>query len=96
MQEPADLFIKEKPSKALVTIRRNQTGEIYGSMVSTKIDTTYAHTVKILAQLEDHGLIRTEKKGRKKLLELTEKGDEYAEKLQPFIGDQAWNTALTH
>lgn len=78
-------FLKEKPVRALVTIRRNGTDEIYGSLISKKIDTTYAHTIKILAQMEDEGLIRTEKKGRKKILHLTDKGEKYADKLLELL-----------
>jgi len=35
------------------------------------------HTVKIISKLEDKGLIKSKKKGRKKFLELTDKGEEY-------------------
>jgi DNA-binding MarR family transcriptional regulator len=71
-------FLNEKPVMALVTIRR-QREEVYGSIISKKIDTTYAHTVKILSRLEENGLIETEKKGRKKILTLTDKGETYAD-----------------
>jgi DNA-binding MarR family transcriptional regulator len=74
-----DLFLNEKPVMALVTIRRSR-DEIYGSVISKKIDTTYAHTVKILSELEDQGIVETEKKGRKKILHLTEKGEKEADK----------------
>lgn len=73
-----EIFLNEKPVKALVVIRRSR-DEIYGSVVSRKIDTTYAHTVKIISQLEDEGLIQSEKKGRKKILTLTDKGERYAD-----------------
>lgn len=74
------LFLKEKPVRAIITIRRHR-GEVYCSLVSKKIDTTYAHTVKILSKLEEGEMLESEKKGRKKILSLTEKGQEYAEKL---------------
>jgi len=73
-------FLKEKPVMALVTLRQNRQ-EMYGSIVSKKIDTTYAHTIKILAEMEDENLIRSEKKGRKNVLELTEEGKKCADKL---------------
>ncbi len=73
-----DFFLNEKPVMALVTIRKHR-DEVYGSLISQKIDTTYAHTVKILSRMEDHDLIETEKKGRKKILTLTGKGEEYAD-----------------
>lgn len=74
-----DLFLNKKPVMALVTIRRSR-DEIYGGIVSKKIDTTYAHTVKILSELEDNGILETEKKGRKKIPHLTEKGEKEADK----------------
>lgn len=71
-------FLKEKPVLALVTIRQNRE-EVYCSLISKKIDTTYAHTVKIISTLEDGEMVKTEKKGRKKILSLTDKGQMYAD-----------------
>lgn len=73
-----ELFLKEKPVRALVIIRQHR-DEIYGSIVSQEIDTTYAHTVKIISKLEDRGLVKSERKGRKKILELTDEGERYAD-----------------
>lgn len=73
-----DIFLNEKPVMTLVVIRRNR-DDVYCSVVSKRIDTTYAHTVKIISKLEDKGLINSEKKGRKKFLKLTDKGEEYAD-----------------
>lgn len=78
------LFLKEKPVRAIITIRRHR-GEVYCSLVSKKIDTTYAHTVKILSKLEEGGMVTSEKKGRKKILTLTEKGQNHAEKLSEIM-----------
>lgn len=79
MEDKQSFFLKEKPVMALVTLRRNRQ-EMYGSIVSKKIDTTYAHTIKILAQMEEENLIRREKQGRKNVLELTEQGKDCADK----------------
>ncbi len=73
-----DFFLKEKPVMALITIRRER-DEIYCSMISKSIDTTYAHTVKIISRMEDEGLVQSEKSGRKKILTLTDKGEEFAD-----------------
>jgi predicted transcriptional regulator len=73
-----DLFLNEKPVMALVTIRRSR-DDIYGSIVSREIDTTYAHAVKIISKLEDRGLVESSKEGRKKILKLTEEGETYAD-----------------
>jgi len=72
-------FLNEKPVMALVTIRRSRE-DIYCSVISREIDTTYAHTVKIISRLEEEGLLKSEKNGRKKILELTEEGEECAER----------------
>lgn len=84
MKGKKSFFLKEKPVKALITIRRNR-DEIYGSIISKKIDTTYAHTIKILGEMEDEGLITSEKDGRKKVLKLTEEGKECADKFLELL-----------
>lgn len=81
-----DFFLKDKPVMALVTIRRNRE-DIYCSMISKKIDTTYAHTVKTVARLEDEGLVESEKQGRKNILELTDKGERYADKFIDLLDE---------
>lgn len=68
----------------LVAIRRSQ-GDSYATQLATKIDTTYAHSVKILQKFQDHEMVRTERKGRKKTYELTENGIAYADKLGEFL-----------
>lgn len=84
MDKRQDIFLKEKPVMALVTIRMNRE-DIYGSIISKKIDTTYAHTIKILAEMEDHNLIETRKEGRRKILTLTEKGKECADQFMELM-----------
>lgn len=73
-----DFFLKEKPVMALVTIRRARE-EIYCSKISKEIDTTYAHTVKIVSRMEDEGLIESQKNGRKKILKLTSDGVKFSD-----------------
>jgi len=78
VSELQDFFLKQKPVMALVTIRRER-GEIYCSMISKKIDTTYAHTVKTISRMEEEGFVESKKDGRKKLLELTPKGEKFSD-----------------
>lgn len=86
-----EFFLKEKPVMALVAIRRER-DEIYCSMISKRVDTTYAHTVKIISRLEEENLVVSKKSGRKKLLELTPRGEEFADHfldiLQAFEEDK--------
>lgn len=73
-----NIFLNEKPVMTLVTIRKSNK-EIYASIISREIDTTYAHTVKIMARLEEQDLVKSEKQGRKKILTLTDKGKRYGD-----------------
>ncbi len=73
-----EYFLNRKPAEALV-LMHNTDQEVFNSKISREIDTTYSHTVEIVQTLESEGLIKTEKKGRKKISLLTEKGEEYAE-----------------
>lgn len=59
--------------------------ETYPSKISQKIDSTYSHTINIISELEDHGIVETHKEGRKRLVKLTEKGERYADILQELI-----------
>ncbi|MFB6174610.1 MAG: hypothetical protein ABEJ87_01380 [Candidatus Nanohalobium sp.] len=58
---------------------------MYCSKISKEVDTTYAHTVRIISRLEEEGLIQTRKKVRKKFIKLIEQGEKYAEKFQHLL-----------
>ena len=64
MNESRKFFLKEKPVKALMVISEAE-NETYCSEISAKIDSTYAHTVKLIGRMEDLDLLRTRKSGRK-------------------------------
>ncbi len=70
------MFIHEKPVKILVKLQSPQ--EYYASALSTEIDATYSHTVKILQRLEEYELVEFEERGRKKIVTLTERGAKLA------------------
>ncbi|HSU72906.1 MAG TPA: winged helix DNA-binding protein [Candidatus Binatia bacterium] len=74
------VFFREKPAMMLVQLR-NAKSEVYASSLAKQIDCTYSHVVKILQQMEKEGLINFDKQGRLKLLTLTKKGSEVAEKI---------------
>jgi len=76
-EELESFFINEKPVKLLVNINNGFTDN-YASELSSEVDATYSHTVRILHQLEDFNLIHSEKDGRKKVVELTSEGEEIA------------------
>lgn len=76
-EELESFFINEKPVKILVNINSGFTDN-YASALSSQVDATYSHTVRILHQLEDFNLIESKKDGRKKVVELTPTGEEIA------------------
>lgn len=82
--ERLDLFLREKPSKILVSLN-NPSTDNYASALSTEVGCTYSHTVRLLQDFEQEGLVRTEKKGRKKIIELTDNGREVASLLGELI-----------
>lgn len=56
-------------------------GESYASNLSSECDTTYSHAVKVMNRLESYGLVDSKKKGRKKIYQLTEEGQDLADDL---------------
>jgi DNA-binding MarR family transcriptional regulator len=59
-------------------------GKTYASVISKEIDSTFAHTTRILAKMEQCGLIRFTFEGRIKFVELTEYGEEVETALKEF------------
>ncbi len=78
MKDNFDIFFRRKPALMLVALRKLSKAR-YGSVLAKEVDCTYSHAVKILQTLEELGLVKFEKKGRIKLIELTKKGEEISE-----------------
>ncbi|AKB28244.1 hypothetical protein MSSIT_1525 [Methanosarcina siciliae T4/M] len=76
------LFLQEKPTLALLFI--GSMGKTYASVISKEIDSTFAHTTRILSKMEQSGLIRFTFEGRIKFVELTEYGKEVETALKEF------------
>jgi len=76
-----EIFLNIKPCRALIAVNNPMT-ESYASQISKKIDSTYAHTVKILKKLDNEGLIDRQDKGRKMIAETTEQGKRVARAAQ--------------
>ncbi len=76
------LFLQEKPTLALIFIGSRE--KTYASVISKEIDSTFAHTTRILAKMEQCGLIRFTFEGRIKFVELTEYGGEVETALKEF------------
>lgn len=76
MQEIMDIFLLEKPSLLITSIRT--TGS-YANDIRRQIDTPFSHVANILKVFREKGLITEERKGRLKEIKLTEKGKEVVE-----------------
>lgn len=80
----SEIFLRQKPSKILVSLN-NPSTENYASALSTNIGCTYSHTVRLLQDFEQLGLIETKKEGRKKIIELTDKGRDVASNISEVM-----------
>ncbi|MEM1688949.1 MAG: winged helix-turn-helix domain-containing protein [Candidatus Hadarchaeales archaeon] len=75
------LIFQEKPSRLLLFLK--ETGKkVYQTEISKKIDATFAHTLRILENMEKAGLIRSEKEGKVKYIYLTDVGSEVAAQIE--------------
>ncbi len=75
-----DMFLRDKPSKILLDLHGAK-GKIYATVLSKDSDCTYSHTIKILNLFRDMGLVGFEKKGRIKIVKLTDAGWDIAHNL---------------
>lgn len=76
------LFLRVKPVRMLSSLR---SGPKYATILSKEIDCTYSHTVKLLEQFKDYGLVEFEKKGRIKIVKLTEVGSDISSTVQSLL-----------
>ncbi|WP_342305137.1 MarR family transcriptional regulator [Methanolobus sp. ZRKC5] len=77
------LFLQEKPTLALLAIWSLQ--KTYASVITKEINSTFAHTTKILSKMEEHGLLQFTIEGRVKYVELTEHGYNVVNALKNLI-----------
>jgi len=78
-----NLFLQEKPTLALLAIWSFQ--KTYASVIAKEINSTFAHTTKILTKMEEAGLIQSNMQGRIKFVELTVHGHEVVDALKNLI-----------
>lgn len=77
------LFLQEKPTLALLAIWSFQ--KTYASVITKEINSTFAHTTKILSKMEEHGLVTFTVEGRVKYVELTDHGYRVVDALKSLI-----------
>lgn len=73
----AELFVRDKPIDLLLCLT-DALREKYPSNLAKEAKCTYSHTVHLLQKMEKLDLVAFEKKGRLKLVQLTQKGDKIA------------------
>jgi predicted transcriptional regulator len=76
------LFLRSKPVKMLIALKK---GPKYATQVSKEIDCTYSHTVKLLDELEELGLVSFKKQGRIKIINMTEDGEDLAHSIEGVL-----------
>ena len=74
---------REKPVNALFVLANG--GELYPSVVSKKAGINYGYAIKLIRKMEMCGLVIMEKKDRRTILSLTEKGKQLAEKMKLVV-----------
>ncbi|OYT40480.1 MAG: hypothetical protein B6U86_03945 [Candidatus Altiarchaeales archaeon ex4484_43] len=78
-----DLFLHDKPTDIVLSLK-DSTGK-YASILSKETDCTYTHTLKILTQLKESGIVEFEKRGRIKFVRLTTTGADIAHELEGLV-----------
>ena len=76
-----EIFLRDKPVELLLCLTRQNTNK-YPSMLAKEARCTYSHTVHLLQKMEQQGLVRFEKRGRLKIVQLTGKGEKVANKFE--------------
>ncbi|MGB9693825.1 MAG: hypothetical protein ACP5H8_02340 [Candidatus Micrarchaeia archaeon] len=66
-------FVREKPTMLLLLLK-DGTKKWYISLLSKSTGMTYLHTLNVLNQLNNLGIVEYKIEGRKKMVVLTEKG----------------------
>ncbi len=72
-----EIFIKKKPSKILICLKNTQK-EWTLRLLCEESKMTYVYLMRILPKIKQYGLISEERKGKRKVLKLTEKGTKLA------------------
>lgn len=76
-------FIYNRATRSILkTLRKNS---MYGSLniskICSKVEVNYTTTCNTVEGLEERGLVKSKKQGRTKLVKITDRGDQVAEKL---------------
>lgn len=78
----AKLFLRPKPVRMMVCLK---SGPKYATIVAKEVDCTYSHTVKLLELFRVLGLVEFEKRGRIKMVKLTDIGEDLAKTMDTVL-----------
>lgn len=76
-----EMILREKPTLIILGIK-NAREKKYASVLAKEANCTYSHTIKILQELNDLGIVESKKDGRTKYIQLTPKGEDVAYALE--------------
>lgn len=76
------MFFRIKPVKMLTSLK---SGPKYATIIAKETDCTYSHTVKLLDLFKEYGLVNFEKKGRIKIVKLTELGEDISKSMESIL-----------
>ena len=78
------IFLREKPVQIALSLKKTRRKR-YASQIAKEADCTYSHTVRVLSEMQEKGLIDFNKDGRLKLIELSPIGDQIVETLDRLV-----------
>ncbi|MBI2583492.1 MAG: winged helix DNA-binding protein [Candidatus Aenigmarchaeota archaeon] len=81
--ELEELFLRNKPVRLIMALKLGRAK--YISTLSKETDCTYSHTVKLLDEFREMGLVNFEKEGRVKYITLTNDGRELANNFEVIL-----------
>ncbi|MGZ4907111.1 MAG: hypothetical protein ACXVIG_01160 [Halobacteriota archaeon] len=81
--ELTDVFLHKMPTSLLLTVR--QYDRTYVSVLAKECNCTYPHAVKTLWEMERLGLLTSQKVGRVKYVQLTDRGKLVADALHELV-----------
>lgn len=80
-------FLYDKTADVMVAILQKNTSysskePAYAKNIAREVDTTYSHATRMMSTLEEMEYIDREQRGRRKIIQLTPKGEEVAKAIQ--------------
>lgn len=76
-----ELLLKRVPSNIIVVLQKSER-ILNKSEIVDKAGTGYSHTVNVISDMEEEGLVKTQKQGRGQKVKLTPAGRNVAEKIR--------------